>query len=76
MGRKKEKFYTEKSIAADDRSDKYVLMTVIFATIFLLAGIAPKIRIKSYMIYITLFASLIFLITAAFLLTFPKIIEF
>ena len=61
-------------VALDDnqRSDNYVLLAVLFASVLLFAGLAPKSR--SYQIQVTMIslAAAVLLIGIALLLAFPK----
>jgi len=74
--KRKERYHKDKSVEADNISDRYILMTVIFATIFLLAGVAPKLRNTNFMTFIVAFASLIFAFSLILMLTYPVILDF
>lgn len=56
---------------ANQRSDQYILLTVIFTSVLFFGGISTKFRSLNIQIGLVSFASLIFLIMLIFVLTFP-----
>ena len=62
----------QEALDNNQRSDNYVLLAVLFASVLLFAGLAPKSR--SYQIQVTMIslAVVVLVIGVAFLLTFPK----
>lgn len=63
-------------VALDDnqRSDNYVLLAVLFASVLLFAGLAPKSRTLQIQITMLAMAGIILLVGVGFLLAFPKTI--
>ncbi len=56
---------------ADDVSDRYVLLTVIFASVLFFGGISGKFQSKSVDVAMLALASLVFLVGLTILVTFP-----
>ena len=56
---------------ADDVSDRYVLLTVIFASVLFFGGISGKFQSKSVDVAMLVLASLVFLVGLTILVTFP-----
>lgn len=60
--------------ALDDnqRADNYVLLAVLFASVLLFAGLAPKSRRYSIQLTMIVMASVVLVVGVGFLLSFPK----
>ncbi len=58
----------------NQRSDNYVLLAVLFASVLLFAGLAPKSRTLQIQVTMLTMAGIILLVGVGFLLAFPKTI--
>jgi hypothetical protein len=63
--------YLELASKANERSGRYFLLTVIFASILFFGGISSKFRSINIQIGLLTFSTLMFLITVIFVMTFP-----
>ncbi|MGI5864259.1 MAG: hypothetical protein ACOX6T_19685 [Myxococcales bacterium] len=61
----------EEGRTANQRSDNYVLLTVLFASVLFFAGIATQFRAFTYAIVMLSIGTLIFLVALGVLVTFP-----
>ena len=63
--------YLDLASKANERSGRYFLLTVIFASVLFFGGISSKFRSINIQIGLLAFSSLMFLITVIFVMTFP-----
>jgi hypothetical protein len=63
--------YLDSASGANERSDEYFLLTVIFASVLFFGGISSKFKSIKIQIGLLVFSYLILLITVIFVMTFP-----
>ena len=60
------------ALAANQRSDNYVLLAVLFASVLLFAGLAPKSRSYPIQAAMITLAVVVLMVGIGFLIAFPK----
>ena len=63
---------TDEARIASDRSDDYVLLTIIFATVLFFAGISSKMDTAKARIFLLSMGALLLLVTAGIMVSLPK----
>ncbi len=66
-------YHLEVAHKSNERSDQYILLTVIFASVLFFGGISTKFKTVNIQIALVAFASLIFVIMLILVLTFPML---
>jgi hypothetical protein len=63
--------YFEDALKANERSDEYILLTVISTSVLFFGGVSTKFKTNNIKVALVAFASLIFVIMLIFVATFP-----